>query len=400
MTSPESEQPSEQPSEKPPETRDIPFGRPYIDDRERLAVTDILRGHILTHGPKCAEFETAFRAMTGGGHAVTVSSCMAALHLAVKHFGFGPGDEVIVPAMSHVATVHAVELEGATPVFVDCETVTGNMDIDALAAAVTPKTKGIALVHFAGMPMAMPRVMDIAEKHGLAVIEDAATAVGARYNGTHVGLFGDAGCFSFYPVKHITTGEGGMLISKDEETAEAIASFRAFSVDRTHAERRVPGVYNVTGPGMNCRMSEMQAAMGCVQLTKIKEILEKRRNNFRALKPLIEQTGRARVLDVDGDDKAENSYYCAVVMLDDAAAAKRFELVHALNGQGVGTSVYYPCPIPRFDYYAGRYGYTPGQYPGAERIADGSIALPVGPHLDEDDMVAVAEVFSTGISAL
>jgi len=377
--------------------REIPFGRPLIDDRDRLAVMDVLRGHILTHGPKCKQFETDFATMMGDGFAVTTSSCMASLHLGVKHFGFGPGDEILVPAMTHVATVHAVELEGATPVFVDCELATGNMDLAAMEAAITLNTKGIVLVHFAGLPMNMPAVMAIAEKHDLKVIEDAATAVGARYDGKHVGLFGDVGCFSFYPVKHITTGEGGMLVSKNQTTCDVIAKFRAFNVDRTHNERRVPGVYGVTGVGMNYRMSEMQAALGCVQTAKIPDILEKRGRNFRALRQLIEATGHARILDVDTDPRAENSYYCAIMMLPAELAEKRLELVNALNARGIGTSVYYPNPIPRFDYYAAKYGYTPGQFPGAEAIADTSIALPVGPHLVEDDMVAIADAFKASV---
>jgi len=256
--------------------RAIPFGRPWITDADRAAVMKVLEGHILTHGPNCTAFEGEFVAMMGDGFAATTSSCMASLHLSYIHLGVGPGDEVIVPAQTHVATVHAVELTGATPVFVDCELDTGNMDLTRVEAAVTPRTRALSVVHFNGIPVAMDQVMAIAEAPGLAVVEDCALAVGARFDGRHVGLFGHTGCYSFYPVKHITTGEGGMIVSNNPETIGAIASFRAFSVDRTHTERRIPGIYDVNNVGMNYRMSEMQAALGRTQVAKVPLILERR----------------------------------------------------------------------------------------------------------------------------
>lgn len=375
---------------------DIPFGRPWIAAEDRKAVMDVLNGHILTHGPRCAQFEQDFVAMMGGGHATSTSSCMAALHLSYLHFGLGPGDEVIVPAMTHVATVHAVVLTGATPVFVDCELETGNMDLGRIEDAVTRKTKALSVVHFCGIPCAMPDVMRIAGRHGLKVIEDCALAVGARYDGTHVGLFGDTGCFSFYPVKHITTGEGGMLVSKDADTVAAIARFRAFNVDRSHAEHAIPGVYDVAGPGMNCRMSEMQAALGVTQLAKLPEIAERRAANFRALKEALAGIEGVSVLDAR-DSRAESSHYCLVAVLQGPLAGRRDAIVRALNERGVGTSVYYPHPVPRLSFYRTAFGYDSALYPGAETISDRSIALPVRPHLDAADMAAIAEALAAAI---
>ena len=176
--------------------RQIPFARPWITDEDRKAVMEVLEGHVLTHGPQCKEFESEFAAFIGkGAHCVTVSSCMAALHLSYLHFGIGPGDEVIVPAQTHSATVHAVEWVGATPVFVDCDRQTGNLTPQGIASAVTPRTKAISVIHFAGIPCDMPAIMALATQHGLKVVEDCAIALGARYEGRHVGLFGDAGCF-------------------------------------------------------------------------------------------------------------------------------------------------------------------------------------------------------------
>ena len=188
-------------------TRAIPFARPWITEADRAAVQGVLDGHILTHGPECKAFETEFSSFLGNGaHSVTVSSCMAALHLACLEFKFGPGDEVIVPAETHVASVHAVEWVGATPVFVDPDQKTGNLTVNGIAAAITPRTKGIIVVHFVGIPCDMPAIVAAADRHRLRVIEDCALAVGGRWDGRHVGLFGDAGCFSFSPVKHLTTG--------------------------------------------------------------------------------------------------------------------------------------------------------------------------------------------------
>jgi perosamine synthetase len=180
--------------------RNIPFGRPLIGDEERRAVQEVLQGPILVHGPRAVAFEKAFAAWTQAPHAVSVSSCTAALHLLYFSWGFGPGDEVIVPAQTHTATAHAVELVGAKPVFVDAERATGNIDIAAIEAALTSRTRAISLVHYLGVPVDMDRINAIAGKRGLKVLEDAALAIGTKHKGTHAGLLGDAGCFSFYPV--------------------------------------------------------------------------------------------------------------------------------------------------------------------------------------------------------
>ena len=371
---------------------DIPFGRPWITDEDRDAVMEVLKGHILTHGPRCANFEAEFVTMMGDGFATTTSSCMAALHLSNIHLGLGPGDEVIVPAMTHVATVHAVELTGATPVFIDCELHSGNLRIEAIEAAITEQTKSISVVHFNGIPCDMRQVMQVAEKYDLPVIEDCALAVGARIDGRHVGLFGETGCYSFYPVKHITTGDGGMLVSRHKNVVGAISRFRAFNVDRTHTEREIPGIYDVVGVGMNYRMSEMQAALGRAQLNRVHEILKRRAENFHFLKEGLSEISDVSVLDSRGNG-IESSYYCLTAVLSGALTRKRNELVLALNKRGIGTSIYYPHPVPRLSYYRTKYGYDSAAYFGAEVISDRSIALPVGPHLDSKAMTAITDNF-------
>src|SRR3989338_6141324 len=181
----------------------------------------VLDGPILVHGPKSKEFESDFAAYTKAPHAVSVSSCTAGLHLMYFSKGLGPGDEVIVPAQTHTATAHAVELCGAKPVFVDAEKKTGNIDIGKIEAAITKRTKAISVVHYLGMPVDMEKVVKIADKHNLFVVEDCALAIGSFFKGIHAGLHGDAGSFSFYPVKHITTAEGGMVITRHKEIADA-----------------------------------------------------------------------------------------------------------------------------------------------------------------------------------
>lgn len=371
--------------------KEIPFGRPWIDEIDKKAVMEVLEGHILTHGPKCLAFEEKFVRFMKGGHAVSTSSCMASLHLSSIHFGLRPGDEVLVPAQTHVATVHAIEIVGAKPVFLDCELSTGNIDINLIENKITKKTKAISLVHFAGIPVEMDKICEIAEKNNLIIIEDCALALGSFYKGRHVGLWGDVGCFSFYPAKHITTAEGGMLISKNNETVSDIASFRAFNVDRTHSNRTVPGLYEVIGVGLNYRMSELQAALGCTQMDKLSENLHRRSINFSVLKNnLLAIEGVSHVLDSKHSD-CQNSYYCLVAVLDPNIAPHRNEIIQQLKTDNVGCSVYYPHPVPRMKYYADKYKYDLLMYPNATIISDSSIALPVGPHLQKEDMLIISD---------
>ena len=379
--------------------REIHFGRPTIGDAERAAVMDVLNGPILVHGPRAAAFEQGFAAWTGAPHAVSTSSCTAALHLVYFYLGLGAGDEVIVPAQTHVATAHAVELTGATPIFVDAERRTGNIDIAQIEAALTPRTRAISVVHYLGLPVDMDRITAIARKRGLFVVEDCALSLGSRYRGVHTGLLGDVGCFSFYPVKHITTAEGGMITTTRPEIAARISRQKAFGVDRTHGDRKVPGVYDVTMLGFNYRMNEIEAAIGIEQLKRLDGILATRRRNYRALHRALSEIDEIALLETS-NGVFESSYYCLSILLDARLAALRFELVSKLNAAGVGTSVYYPKAVPHLTYYREKYGFAPERFPNASWISDASIALPVGPHLDEDDMAYIAATLRAAISEL
>ena len=372
--------------------RSIQFAKPWITDKERGAVLEVLKGDILTHGPQNKAFESEFGQFMAGteAHCVALSSCMAALHLAYWQMGIGHGDEVIVAAQTHVATAHAVEVVGAKSVFVDCDPQTGNINPENIEPLITKKTKAIGLVHFLGIPCDMDAISDIAKKHKLKIIEDCALAVGSRFKGKHVGLFGDAGCFSFYPVKHLTTGDGGMFVTRHKDLAESVMKARAFGVDRNFGERSIPGMYDVPTLGINYRMSDINASIGRVQLSRVNEILKRRKENFLLLKKKLSDIPDITILDSHQKD-AINSHYCLTIVLDGVLAKKRNEAVTTLNQKGVGTSVYYPQPVPRMAYYQNKYGYDPRAFPQAERISDQSIALPVGPHLNREDMEYIAE---------
>jgi dTDP-4-amino-4,6-dideoxygalactose transaminase len=375
-------------------TRSIPFGRPQITDDDRRAVAAVLEGHVLTHGPECAAFEAEFAGMMGtDAHCVAVSSGMAALHLAYIHFGIGPGDEVIVPAMTHVATVHAVEWVGATPVFVDCDPATGNVTREAIEAALSARTKALSVVHFQGIPCDMPEIMATAQRHNLRVVEDCALAVGSRYENRHAGLFGDAACFSFYPVKHITCAEGGMFVTRHADVAQSVAKLRAFGVDRRHDERTVPGMYDVPMLGLNYRMSELQAALGRSQLSRLDENLATRRRNFESLKRGLSVNLNVRVLD-STSAKARSGHYGLSLVFEGDLKNHRNEIIRRLAQIGIGASVYYPQPTPRMKYYREKYGYDAARYPVAAEIADCSIALPVGPHVTVEDADFIVEQLS------
>ncbi len=377
--------------------RKIPFGFPIIGAEERHAVLSVLQGTTLVHGPMAKRFEDDFSAFTGSPYAVSVASCTAALHLAYFHLGLKKGDEVIVPAQTHTATAHAVEYCGAVPVFVDAEERTGNIDIEQIEAMITPQTKALSLVHYLGMPVNMECIGSLAKKYGLFVVEDCALALGTYYRGVHAGLYGDVGCFSFYPVKHMTTAEGGMLITRDAGIAIDIMRKKAFGVDRTPEDRQVPGIYDVAMLGYNYRMNELEAALGVEQLKRMPGFLRQRRENYEVL-----QAGLREISEIDLFASSQgdyvSSYYCLSILLRTPLAAKRFEIVKYLNERGVGTSVYYPQPVPHLSYYREKYGHSKSSFPVAARISNTSIALPVGPHLGREDMAYITGCLKAAIS--
>jgi dTDP-4-amino-4,6-dideoxygalactose transaminase len=229
------------------------------------------------------------------------------------------------------------------------------------------------------------------------VVEDCALATGTYYDGVHAGLHGDVGCFSFYPAKHMTTSEGGMLITRHEKVAQAIGRQRAFGMDRHVGERKIPGVYDVQGLGFNYRMSEINAAIGVEQLKRLPGFLARRSENHRALTAALAGVEGISMLRSERAGSV-HSFYCHTVILEDRKAPKRVEIIKYLNDNGVGTSIYYPHPVPYMTFYRQKYGYRDGDFPVAARISDHSIALPVGPHLGLKEMETIAETLRKALS--
>ncbi len=366
-----------------------PFGKPIISSEEIKAVNDVLSGPILVHGPKVIEFENQFKNFTGAPHAISVSSCTAGMHLTYFALGLGPGDEVIVPAQTHIATAHAVQLTGARPVFIDSESITGNIDIEKIEKAISSRTKAIVVVHFLGVPVDMKRIQIIAQKHNLFTIEDCALSLGSKLDGIHTGLHGDVGVFSFYPVKHLTTAEGGMIILKDSDFASKLRLKKAFGVDKTHGQRKIPGMYETVDLGFNYRMSEIHAAIGIEQLKKLPRFLENRRLNYELLSNDLIGSG-LKVLPAPINERFSSSHYCLSIILDNKLTLIRHEIMEELTKKGIGSSIYYPQPVPRMIYYKNKYGYDNKKFQNAEKISDSCISLPVGPHLKEGDIKTIS----------
>ncbi len=265
-----------------PVTTMIPVARPYIGTEEEQSVLEVLRSGWVTQGPRVAEFETKFSAYIGCDYSVAVSSCTTALHLALLAAGIGPGDEVICPSLSFIATANSIAYTGATPIFGDIDLATYNLDPARIEEVITPRTKAILVVHQIGLPAEMNALLAVASKHGLAVIEDAACAIGSEYDGHLIGKpLGTMACFSFHPRKVLTTGEGGMITTNDAKLAERLRRLRQHAmslsdVARHNATQIVTETYDEVG--FNFRMTDMQAAIGMVQLARLDEFLQRRRH--------------------------------------------------------------------------------------------------------------------------
>jgi len=377
----------------------IPFGKPQIGRDEISAVEAVLKSGIFVHGKVTHDFEIAFAARGHAKHAVAVASCTAGLHLSLIAGGVRAGDRVAVPAMTHVATSHVVEHCGAVPVFVDVEPDSGNVSAGAIgAAAGNRELRAIMVVHYLGLPCAMDEIATLADSMSAFVIEDCALALDATFDGRKVGTFGLAGCFSFYPIKHMTSIEGGMVTSNDPAVAAAVAQRRSFGYDRTVEKRKVPGVYDVTELGFNYRMSEVEAAVGLTQLARLDAHQKVRAENFRRLQALLVDIEELTVFS-PRQGKAQSSYYCLNATLPRDGRISREIVMRELGERGIGTSVHYPSAVPLFTYYREKYGYQPGQFPNAEWFAEQTISLPVGPHLPPDGPERIGRAVKEAIAA-
>ena len=360
----------------------IPFGLPFIGKEEKNIVKNVLSQPILAHGNQTKKFENSFKKFTKSNYALSTSSCTAGMHLFYLSIGVKKGDEIILPTQTHVATAHAIEAVGGKPIFVDSNFLTGNIDVDEIEKKITKKTKVITVVHFVGIPANMIEICKIARKYKLYVLEDCALSLGSRIKNIHTGLWGDAGVFSFYPVKHITTGEGGMIISKNSKLKKKIKSLKSLGIDKNFLDRNTPGLYDCKSFGLNLRMSEINSAIGNVQIKKIPKILELRALNFKYLKQKLDQFGKSIKIIQNQNKFFSSSNYCLVMVLREKKLySNRKKIIKFLNNSGIGTSIYYPHPVSHMSYYKRKYNIKKNSFINAQEISNNSISLPIGPHL-------------------
>ncbi len=375
----------------------IPFGKPIIGDKEISEVCKTLKSSILVHGKKTKAFEDLFNNFTGSKYGASVSSCTTGMHLVYKFLGIGYGDEVLVTSQSHVATAHCIEYVGAKPIFIDCELQTGNINLKEIEEKITKKTKAIAIVHFAGIPVDMKLLNKISKKFKLKVIEDCALALGSKVGNKHVGLIGDAGVFSFYPIKHITTIEGGMVISKNKKLIKYVKKNRAFGYEKNLRDKN--SLYDVDSLGFNYRMNEVDATIGICQLKKIKRFLSIRQRNFNLFSKMISSEENIDYLS-NQDANSTNSFYCFIVILKNSLRGKRLVITDKLREKRIGTSVYYPGPIPMLKFYKQKYSLKSKDYKNAIEISNNSIAFPVGPHIGKKEIIYITENLKSIIKEL
>lgn len=316
----------------------IPITKPFVDDREERAVSDVIRSGWLTQGPKVKEFEEKVAQYVNASHAVAVSSCTAALHLALLASGVGPGDEVIVPSLSFIATANSITYSAASPVFVDINPETCNLDPERIEEAITPKTKAIMPVHQMGLPAELEAIMALADTYRLTVVEDAACAIGSAYKGRRIGSHGNSACFSFHPRKVITTGEGGIIVTRDASRAERLRHLRHQGMSVSDLERHRSGkpiIEEYPEVGYNYRMTDMQAALGVVQMERLQEIIERRRTLAERYNDAFSEVPTIKAPVISGD--MFHNYQSYWVELLEEAGISRDGLMTELLRRGIAT---------------------------------------------------------------
>jgi dTDP-4-amino-4,6-dideoxygalactose transaminase len=377
----------------------VAFARPSIGDAEIDAVIATLRSGWLTTGPRVREFEEQFARFVGAPHAVAVNSCTAALHLSLLTAGIGPGDEVVTTPMTFCATANAVLHTGATPVFADIDLRSRNLSPDAATAAITPRTKAVLPVHFAGTPADTRAFRALAARHSLAIVEDAAHAVEAIGNGGRVGTTADFTCFSFYATKNLTTGEGGMVTTTSADDAARIRTASLHGLSR-NAWTRYSGSgavdYDVTMAGFKYNMTDIQAAIGLRQLSRIDAMLARRAAIWRAYDAALSDLPFERpAAPAEGTRHARHLY--AVLIDPRECGWSRDDVADRLGQRGIGTAIHFRA-LHLHSYYAERFNLRRGMFPNAELVSDRTLSLPLSAAMTDEEVdrviEAVREVFA------
>jgi perosamine synthetase len=380
----------------------LPITFPSFDQDEIANLQACLDSKWVTQGPFTKQFEDRFAERHQVKYALATTSCTAALHIAVAALNLKPGDEVVVPAFTWVTSAHCAEYMGARATFADIDLSTFNLDPDAFEAAINERTKAVVVVHLFGLAASMTRILELAKKHRIAVIEDAACAVGTTYHGKPVGSFGDFGCFSFHPRKVITTGEGGMVTTEQESLARRVSSLRnhgaAVGAPGPHATPPKPyimGEFNHLG--YNLRLSDIQAAVGVAQLAKLDRLLAERRS--------LAQTYMKKLGDVDEillpsiPPGAGHTFQSFVIRVKNGSKANRDQLMDHLDGNGIQTRPGTHA-VHRLGYYAQRYNIKQADYPVAAKAEDTTITLPIFPGMTEANQDHVVTELKQGLSLL
>lgn len=376
----------------------IPYGKQSIDETDIDAVVGVLRSDWLTTGPKLNEFETAFAEFCDTQNAIAVSNGTAALHCAMYAAGIGPGDEVLVPAMSFVASSNCVVFQGAKPVFCDVRENDLLIDVNKLESRITPATKAIIAVDYAGMPCDYKGLCSISRKHNLTLVADACHSVGGKYRNLPVGSLADMSVFSFHPAKNMTTGEGGMITTNDDLFAKRVRSFRGHGIDLDFRQRveAQSWEYQMLDLGWNYRLTDIQCALGISQLAKLPVWVE-RRNEIAArydaaFKPLYPALIPVAPDEIDSGTVSGRHLY--VIRVPGKTKKSVFK---ALRAAGIGVNVHYP-PIHLHPFYEERFGTGPGLCPVAEKVYAELITLPLFPSMTEEEIAIVIEAVKATVT--
>ena len=367
----------------------IPYGRQWVSEDDIAAVLAVLRGDWLTTGPTVPAFERRLAEATGAPDAVAVSSGTAALHAAMFALGIGPGDEVIVPALTFVASANCVVYQGGTPVIVDVVPDTLLIDPEEVSARITPRTRAIVTVDYAGQPCAYQRLAAIADHHGIPLVADCCHSLGGDYRGRPVGSLASLNVFSFHPVKPITTAEGGAVTTDDPALAQRLRLFRNHGIATDHRQREAAGswYYEMTELGYNYRLSDLQCALGLSQLAQLPKWIARRREIARRYDAAFAAMPGITPLAVASG--AGHAYHLYVIQVE-AAAGARAKLFTDLRGLGIGVNVHY-LPVHLHPFYRRRFGTGPGMCPVAEAAYERILSLPIFPRMSDEDVARVIE---------